>query len=398
MQSAVKNAKQINDQNIHNVSEVMARRRIMPTPEGFAKAADKARVLRRAAYAKAREAQKAGQSIDPSAITRQMDRETGRLSAIDPTGQRYVDANRTVRDDFWSKHSVPTQEDVPLEFAERTGTGFDVTTAPLGAGTAEATNIQHAPIDLASQTGTGWLDVQAIRRPAEIDVPRTSTTMDVQPAVGAPADRFAASPNGFAQGPQTTETHLLREGPREAKPLSVRRSMAITERLNSRLPHGKSDPLSLRPPPTPVEDAEHTLAQAIRAARERAAPGMNDLNQQRGELLSVMKQLQNYTLNRAGNAEPIPFRALYGIGIGGGLAAAGQGIGAVAGGTALPLIVNSPRFKARTGIALYHGDAGLDALGKMGRAGAQNLTRAAVGEDLVRDAIMQAMQQNTEIP
>jgi ATP-dependent protease HslVU (ClpYQ) peptidase subunit len=27
-----------------------------------------------------------------------------------------------------------------------------------------------------------------------------------------------------------------------------------------------------------------------------------------------------------------------------------------------------------------------------------NLTRAAVGEDLVRDAIMQAMQQNTEMP
>jgi hypothetical protein len=32
------------------------------------------------------------------------------------------------------------------------------------------------------------------------------------------------------------------------------------------------------------------------------------------------------------------------------------------------------------------------------RAGAQHLTRAAVGEDLVRDAIMQAMAQSTEIP
>jgi hypothetical protein len=256
-----------------------------------------------------------------------MDRETGRLSAVDQVGDRYVDAMRGVRDKFWEKNSVPTQTEVPLAFNEMTGTGMSLTPHP-----------------------------------------------------------------------QTIAPVKLVEGPREAKPLSVRRSMAITEHLNKRLPHGKSDPLSLRPPPTPVEEAENTLNQAIRAARERAAPGMNALNEQRGEMLSVMKQLQNYTLNRAGNAEPIPFRTLYGIGIGGGLAAAGQGIGAVAGGTALPLIVNSPKFKARTGIALYHGDAGLDALGKMGRAGAQNLTRAAVGEDLVRDAIMQAMQQNTEIP
>jgi hypothetical protein len=111
MQSAVKNAKQINDQNIHNVSEVMARERIMPTPEGFVKAADKAKGLRRAAYGKAREAKQEGRAVDPSAITRRMDRETGRLSAVDQVGDRYVDAMRGVRDKFWEKNSVPTQED-----------------------------------------------------------------------------------------------------------------------------------------------------------------------------------------------------------------------------------------------------------------------------------------------
>lgn len=180
-------------------------------------------------------------------------------------------------------------------------------------------------------------------------------------------------------------------GPRAAKPLSVKRSMRMTERLNERIPFQKQGGMAMNRAETPANEADDALRRAIRAERERAAPGINELNRQRGERLAVQKQLANYTLRREGNLDPIPARALLGGGMAAGLAAGGAPVGAVAGGTLVPWVMNSPAFKGKMGIRLYHGDKVLEGAGRDLRRAATATSRAGVASDALREALLQAM-------
>ena len=325
MQSAMKVAKPVQDSNTFNVAQVAARDKIMPTVEGFQQAAGTAKKLRGQLNARAREAQRTGVQLDPTAIVKKLKRETRKVGEMEATPQPYQGALEKTGDQFWEAQSSPV-----LSPVEQT-------------------------------VDTGLLD-----------------------EFGKPLTR--------------TETAMKDTGQRQAEPISVSRSMRMTERLNKRVDHTKKNPMSMTPGETPNAEAQDALRGAIRAERERVLPGTDAINKKRGEQLAVMKQLQNYTLRREGNLDPIPARALLGGGMAAGLAVGGAPMGAVMGGTVVPWVVNSPKFKGDMAIKLFHGDKLLNRAGQAARTGATATTRTGVASDALRQALLDAMNKTTEQP
>lgn len=325
MQSAMKVSKPVQDSNTFNVAEIAARDKIMPTVEGFQKAAGTAKGLRKQLNVRAREAQRTGVQLDPEAIVKKLKRETQKVGQMEATPQPYQGAIDKTADQFWTAQSTPVKS--PVE----------------------------------QMVDTGLLD-----------------------EFGKPLTR--------------TETVMADTGERAAEPISVSRSMRMTERLNKRVDHTKKNPMSMTPMETPNAEAQDALRGAIKAERERVLPGTDAINKKRGEQLAVMKQLQNYTLRREGNLDPIPARALLGGGMAAGLAVGGAPLGAVLGGTVVPWVVNSPKFKGDMAIKLFHGDKLLNRAGQAARTGATATTRTGVASDALRQALLDAMHKTTEQP
>lgn len=399
MKSAMKVSKTIQDSNVDDVAKNAAELKIMPTEAGFRKAAEQAKGLKKDANALARAARKEGRNLDPARITHRMDREVQRVGAGDPTPGPYQAALRNTRDEFWERNSRPTLVEQPMVSPVRTTTGSGVP-QPAG-GPLAATQPMPAP-SIASRTGTGWgaeAPQSAVVRPLEAPASTTTGMVPVAPgAAEAPILRGVTSDTGFPVRPQTTEVHRMVEGPREGVPISPRRSMSFTERLNKRIPFAKKNGMSMQGPLTPSNEADDALRKAIKIERERVVPGFDAINAERGKRLAIMKQLQNFTLRREGNLDPIPARALLGSGMATGLALSGAPVGAVAGGTIMPWLVNSLPTKGRMAIGLYHGDALLNNAGRAMRTGATATTQAAVGSDLMRQALLDAMTRSTETP
>ncbi len=73
-------------------------------------------------------------------------------------------------------------------------------------------------------------------------------------------------------------------------------------------------------------------------------------------------------------------------------------MGAVLGGTVVPWVVNSPKFKGDMAIKLFHGDKLLNRAGQVARTGATATTRTGVASDALRQALLDAMNKTTEQP
>ena len=399
MRSAMKVSKTIQDSNVDDVARNAAELKIMPNAEGFQKAAAQAKEWKQKANAVKRESYKAGTRLDPERIVHSLDRQTQVASRRNAKPQKITSAMRDSRDQFWDANSKATMVEQPLVSPVQTSTGAGL--AQESRGTLSAT-MEAPSAPLARRTGTGWGAEPPQSAAVPILEPPAATTsgmVPVAPPTGVDTSlRGVESNAGFPVRPQTQAVSKMVEGPRQPVPITVGRSMAMTEELNKQIPFAKTNGMSMLGPLTDANKADDALRRAIKLERERVVPGFDAINAERGKRLAIMKQLQNYTLRREGNLDPIPARALLGGGMATGLAVGGAPMGAVIGGTVVPWAVNSPKFKGDMAIKLFHGDKLLNRAGQAARTGATATTRTGVASDALRQALLDAMNKTTEQP